>query len=69
MTTNKSLPHHSQLSASQYRNEPLPLSALTKSSPSVVPNHVTSSVAAHCKHAFLYSLKCFLFLKFPLQEG
>ena len=68
MTTSKLLPHRSQLSACQYRNEPLPVSALIKLSPSIVPNRVTSSVAAHCKRAFLYSLKHFLFLKFPPQE-
>lgn len=73
MTTNKSLPHHSQLSASQYRNEPLPMSALTKSSPSVVPNHVTSSVVAHCKQMFPFpkvstarGMKKWWLLVFPL---
>ena len=67
--TSKSLPHCSQLSACHYRNELLPVSALIKLSLSIVPNHVTSSVAAHYKCAFLYSLKRFLFLKFPPQEG
>ena len=69
MTTSKSLPHRSQLSACHYRNEPLPVSALIKPSASTVPNRVMSSIAARCKHAFLYNLKRFLFLKFPPQEG
>ena len=73
MTTSKSLPHRSQLSACRYRNEPLPVSALIKPSPSIGPNRVMLSVhifrCCMLQACFLVQFETFPFPKVSSARG